>query len=71
MRDGRHRPRLALEPLGRAGIGREVRKEDLDGGVAREALVVGAMDRRHATRSERRDDPVAVREEVAGRGHSA
>ena len=69
MRDGRHRPRLSFEPLGGRGVRGEVRQEDLDGDVAGEPLVARAVDGRHPAGSERREDPVAIRQEVAGHGH--
>src|SRR6185436_13898643 len=69
MRHGSHRPSLFLEAACQHRVARQVRQEDLDRDAAVEAFVVSAKDGRHATGAERRKDPVAVDQAVAGGGH--
>ena len=71
MRGRGERPRLALEAAGENGIAGVVRQEDLHRDVAVEPLVPGPMDRRHPTRTERRDDPISAGEEGPGGWHTA
>ena len=68
--DRGHGACLAIEAPGQDGVAREVRQEDLDRDVAVEPVVVRAMDGRHAAGSEERADPVAIGQDVAGRGHA-
>ena len=52
------RPRLGLEPPPHLGIGRDVRRHHLDGDVAIEPRVAGAIHLAHAARADALDDLV-------------
>ena len=54
MGERRDRLRLALEPLAQTGIGREPRRQDLDGHGTVEPRVARAIDFAHAARAELR-----------------
>src|SRR5262249_46089823 len=49
----RYRARFLLEPAKMIGIGRKSGRQDVDGYVARESRVVGAIDLPHASNAER------------------
>ena len=58
MAEGAGGPGLLLEALQAVLVGGQLLGDDLDGHVAAEARVVGAVDLAHAARAERRDDLV-------------
>ena len=71
MIDGREQARLALEAVHPIAIGREGRRQDLDGDVATEFAIAGAVDLAHAAFAQLRGDLVigkSAADEVV-RGH--
>ena len=62
--------RLLLEALAALGVGRELRREDLDRDVAAEAGVAGAIDLSHPARADRREDLEGPELGAGGECHS-
>ena len=66
---GGDRPGLVLEPGEAAGVGGQVRRQDLDGDVAAEARVVGEVHLAHAPRAELAADLVGTESGPGGKRH--
>ena len=69
MIERRGRPCFLLEAAEPIGVGREERRQDLDGDVAPEARVAGAKDLAHAAGADRRDDFKRAEAGTGGQGH--
>ena len=69
MVERRQHLRFALEPREPFGIVRRTVRQDLDGDVAIELRVAGAVDLAHAARADRRDDFVRAKPRSDGQRH--
>ena len=63
--------RLALEPRAPVGVGGEGSRQDLDGDVALEPRVPGAIDLAHSAFADRREDFVGAQTGGGGERHRA
>jgi hypothetical protein len=63
------RASLILEALREIRIPRKIRQQDLDGDIPVESLVMGSVDRRHPSGTDRAEDPIAIGEQVSDGWH--
>ena len=70
VRGGRQRPRLAVEAAGDERVAGEVRQQDLDGHVALQPKVPGAIHDGRGARAEGRVDPVSPGQRVPDHRHA-
>jgi hypothetical protein len=61
---------FALKALLQAGVGREVRGQNLDGNAAVKACVTGAIDLSHSPGTERGLDFIRAKLGASGEGHA-
>ena len=71
MVERRDRARLAVEPMEAVGVVRRRVGEQLQGDLAPQARVAGAVDLAHAALSERSEDLVGAELFSGGQGHAA